>query len=53
MHFRKKPLMLGGFAFFIGYLKAFLFKEKKTVDKKFAKFINEFHYKRLNRMKRY
>lgn len=42
-----KPYVIVAFAFFWGYIKAFLNGEKRIVDKNLAKFINMFHAKRI------
>lgn len=48
----QKPYFIIGIGFLIGYFEAFLKKYNKYVDKDLAKFINNFHMKRiLNKFK--
>ena len=43
----QEPYILGGGIFFIGFIKAYLSREKKNVDRDLEKFIRKFQYKRL------
>ena len=42
-----KPYFLAGIAFFMGYLVSFAKREEKIVEKDLAKYINNFHKKRI------
>jgi poly-beta-1,6-N-acetyl-D-glucosamine synthase len=48
----KKPYILASISYFTGYVKAALAREPKLVDKELAKFIRNYHYKRLLYFKR-
>ncbi len=52
MGIRKKPYLLASLSYFRGYLKAALSKEPRLVDKHLARFIRNYHYKRLLHFKR-
>lgn len=43
----RKPFVVQGIGFFLGYFNALLNQEKKNIDKDLAIFINNFHIKRI------
>jgi glycosyltransferase involved in cell wall biosynthesis len=43
----QKPIFIGGFLFLLGFLYAWIKREKKYVDKDLARFIRKFHYNRV------
>lgn len=50
---KDKPYFFSAFSFLFGYIKAFLFRSNKNVDKELASFINKYHNRRLFTLKRY
>lgn len=42
-----KPYFISGLAFIFGYLSAFINREKKYIEPQLAKFINDYHRKRI------
>ncbi|BBE16229.1 glycosyltransferase [Aquipluma nitroreducens] len=50
---KKKPFIKVAFSFANGYLALYLKKDERNVDPALAKFINQFHFKRLLKLRRY
>jgi glycosyltransferase involved in cell wall biosynthesis len=44
---KQKPYLIMSLSYFLGYIRSWLVREPKSVDKEFAKFIKSYHYKRL------
>lgn len=51
--FKNKPYFLASLSFLSGYFYAFINQKPKNVDLNLAKFINNFHFRRIIKLKRY
>ncbi len=47
LRLKRKPYLICGINYFLGYIVAYIKREEKNIDKSLAKFINNFHYQRL------